>query len=594
MSDDTVTYSIRLDENISGTAEEAAARLDSMRDSVQKSRGEVRELGRVLREFRKAGLGSSEQVKELAKQFSAQRAQVAASIAAYVRAGGSLSELSKRTNVQAQSTSALTQDMNELAAVSMGSLAPALASPVTAILALTAAATAMISAVTGATSALLSFAIASADSRLREISTNAGLNTLPRLFGRIRASAEDMTNAIDRSADATVVSRDRLNTLARQLAVTGLQGSSLATALEAVAVAQQVQGDRGAAIARRQMVMAARGGRSVEEVAARIQQRLGPIARRQLLEIGNQIESLKTAFDAMFRGVEIEGFLTSLSEITNMLAASTAEGRSLRLLMETIFQPLIDQASSAIEPIRRFIQGLILGFLETAIAIVETRNALERAFGRKFTLFDDFGLSIWTAVNLGRLAFSMLMGAITVTGLLVAFVVAGVYAASRAMAPVIAFVFDLYSAITNLVSAIQNIDWSGVGASIMRGLVAGVVGETRFVQGAITRVATSIRDAFASVLQIRSPSKVFEEFGGQLTAGLALGVEGTAVEADRAVSGLISTPEVSVESAEASSNAGPVEITINVNGADGPEGTARAIRDELAGIFEGLNREFAV
>jgi TP901 family phage tail tape measure protein len=71
---------------------------------------------------------------------------------------------------------------------------------------------------------------------------------------------------------------------------------------------------------------------------------------------------------------------------------------------------------------------------------------------------------------------------------------------------------------------LSSIDWAPYAVEIVRGLKTGFKSMIKDALAPVDEIATGIKDKFKSVLGIESPSKVFRGFGGDLVAGLALGI----------------------------------------------------------------------
>lgn len=65
----------------------------------------------------------------------------------------------------------------------------------------------------------------------------------------------------------------------------------------------------------------------------------------------------------------------------------------------------------------------------------------------------------------------------------------------------------------------------GFGANIIRGLINGITSMAGSVISAIWNLAGKVGASFAAALGIKSPSRVFMQFGGYMTEGLALGLD---------------------------------------------------------------------
>lgn len=69
-----------------------------------------------------------------------------------------------------------------------------------------------------------------------------------------------------------------------------------------------------------------------------------------------------------------------------------------------------------------------------------------------------------------------------------------------------------------------------LGASIVSGLIQGIASMVGVLITKVANIASTIRNTFASALQIFSPSRVFEGFGASIGAGLVVGLEGSTPE----------------------------------------------------------------
>jgi hypothetical protein len=79
-----------------------------------------------------------------------------------------------------------------------------------------------------------------------------------------------------------------------------------------------------------------------------------------------------------------------------------------------------------------------------------------------------------------------------------------------------------------------------IGAQLIQGLINGVTGKLAALKNTIVNAARSAANWFKSKLGIRSPSRVFMEFGGHITGGLARGIAAGEGAAARSVASLSS------------------------------------------------------
>ncbi|MFC7364542.1 MULTISPECIES: phage tail tape measure protein [Bhargavaea] len=98
------------------------------------------------------------------------------------------------------------------------------------------------------------------------------------------------------------------------------------------------------------------------------------------------------------------------------------------------------------------------------------------------------------------------------------------------------------SMITNMITAVKSGASRMVtaGKDLIRGLINGIKNMGAAAIGAITRVVDGVINKAKSLLKIKSPSRVFRQFGEYTSEGLAIGVSSEAGAAIRAVSDMAS------------------------------------------------------
>lgn len=80
--------------------------------------------------------------------------------------------------------------------------------------------------------------------------------------------------------------------------------------------------------------------------------------------------------------------------------------------------------------------------------------------------------------------------------------------------------------------------FSGFGKNIIDGLVNGIRNAWEGAKQVVTELGSGIKNWFAEKLGIHSPSRVFMEYGDNISQGLAIGIAQTAVQASNAVSAM--------------------------------------------------------
>lgn len=90
----------------------------------------------------------------------------------------------------------------------------------------------------------------------------------------------------------------------------------------------------------------------------------------------------------------------------------------------------------------------------------------------------------------------------------------------------------------NVINPLKEIDLKQIGIDIVQGLINGIKGKIEDVTKAIADVTDAITGKIKDILQIKSPSRLMQEFGEFTGIGLAMGVESTKAANEKAAAGL--------------------------------------------------------
>jgi hypothetical protein len=607
-TDDSTRASFSIDLDVDGTGEvlgqaDALARLRKQLD------GDTQALNALQKAMKNLQGGAAVDIvmfKKLEEQITAKKKAIAASTSSILQLGGSLKkaptggkavlsmfeQMQKNANGLGGPLGSLNARLSMLGELVRGGAAAL------GLVALAAAIAAMTVATVAATAALLKYGLAQADARRNELLRLEGLTKLRNWFGVAAGNASEMQVAIDKVSGSTAIGRGKLAEYTAQLYKMHLRGQNLTDALEAMAIKASVQGEAQAQQFASWAAGAAFAGRSVKKLADDVKARLGGIAARQMLSLGVQSEKLQESFAALFNTLKLEGFLRGLDSLTKLFSQNTATGRALKVLVEGIFQPMIDAAVGAAPIVKRFFQGMVIAALSFGIVVLKVRNFIRDAFGSSEALrgLDMTRLAVWAGVA----AFSALLGVVGATAIALGVVVA-LLAAPFVVAA--GLVWGLYKAFNALYTAVAAIDWSGMGKAITDGLVKGVKSGWAYVVSTVKSLAGAVTGTFKDALGIRSPSKVFARLGLAIPQGVEAGVEVGTPRAQRAVNAVVdvpATPRLQLPQPAApaptpaaappsSSSVSVVIEQLHIHGAgDKPQDFALDLKRELERIFEGL------
>jgi hypothetical protein len=193
------------------------------------------------------------------------------------------------------------------------------------------------------------------------------------------------------------------------------------------------------------------------------------------------------------------------------------------------------------------------------IAYLKVRNSLRKTFGDSDVLKNVDTLKI--ALKAGEYAAIGLAGAVVTIAAVMAIGLVPILAMGAAFMALITLPAKLGKAIRE---EFLSIDWKGSGTAIVDGLIDGLKAGAGALNGAILGLGEGVKKTFKDALGIHSPSKVFEEYGENTTAGYERGVKGGASGAQDAVNSMVSAP-----SGGGARGGAPVTVNITINAGGG-------------------------
>lgn len=589
MAGKDATFTLNLDGNLEDGADASEESLRQLRQSILSVTAETSRMQAALSGMKKGGLDKSNAAyKQLSDQIDVHKKSIAGATAKYTELGGTFGKIETPTEELSF--------LDEL----MGQLDTSALAVVGAVAAVAVAMVALAVGVVAVTAKIISFAIASADAARSQaillqavVQTNAGTAQLQDAIGRVAAS--------------TSLGREAISGYAKDLAKAGLSGAQLEDALQAVSNAASVGADASKIVG--QLTAAKNNAQQFNKVIEKTNGLYGDLAKKSATGFGAQMTRLKESIGELFSGLNLEPFLDGLRSITELFDSNTSSGKALKVLMTTVFQPLLDGAGKAGFSLKDvFRQGIIYALKFTIVAL-KVRNSLRDALQGpnagpiKAALYGIL-------VPLGLIAIAAAVIAISTV---VAFATIGV-AAGLVLAPfalmgaaiwyIIGAAKALGSAISGAVTAAvaaakaKITEWSAIGKNFVSSLASGISSGISSVISAAKKVATGAVDAVKSTLKIASPSKVTTQLGEFTSEGMAIGMEDgvgdVASSAESLAAAAVPSPEASASGGLRGDGQGGITIqnlTVNgVDGADDPAFTAKlaqALRDACATM--GLN-----
>lgn len=276
----------------------------------------------------------------------------------------------------------------------------------------------------------------------------------------------------------------------------------------------------------------AQGAKAMREA---VESKLGGINLRRMLDLNVLSEKFKEKLEELTHDVNLEPLLKGFAKLSALFDENSYTGYVLKQAITSIGNSLGTTFEKAVPYMIQFIKGLILASLDIVLAFYQVRNALKGAFGDNTALSNIDWMT--TALEVGKLAVYTFVAGIVLMGAAVAL----------ALAPFVWLGIKVYEVTIGLIDAFKyvynwfgTIDWSATGKGIIDGLVKGLKGGAAWLVDTVKGLADKVKNTFKDALGIKSPSKVFAEYGSFTAQGFAQGVDDGSPEAQGAVNGMAS------------------------------------------------------
>lgn len=581
MADATAKFSVQLEDETSGAADAAAGALDKLERSILRDQKSLKDLERTMKAMQKASVVNIDAFKSLSEKIESKRNAIASASHDFLALGGSFGEARTRAREGAAAAKALAAGMAALTgpakaaapaakAVERTGAAAAGASPKLADFkdAIEGGGGAMppfVKDLIEGTQALGPLGVAISAVAFSLVGLGIAAGALFKLGGMALAAQEELegvSQAAINVAKRSPIARTEIAKLSAELEKTGLKGAALEQALE-----------------------------------KKVAEKYGKDATRSMRSLSVQFAKAKENASLLFMGVKTDRMLAAVGKLLAFLDDSTVQGKALKALIETILNPIFDGIGRAGPAAKAFFEGMIIGALKVAIAILKVKKRLEDVIGLKL----DLGAVDWTKLGIAAMsaavALAVVVGAIglvvglilasvAVVGLLAFAFVTLVVQGAKAVAALPAAIGSLLNFLVSRVSAMAD-----AGRQFAAGLAEGIRSGLSEVVNAALSLATGAVDAIKSKLKIASPSKLGQDIGGNFGGSIAMGAEGETGTVQAAAIGLgeaLIPPQRG--SAAAAPSAGQTitieQLTISgIDGADDPAFLAKmteALQQALA------------
>ncbi len=314
------------------------------------------------------------------------------------------------------------------------------------------------------------------------------------------------------------------------------------------------------------------------EQAARV--KFGPNFEKELVSLRSSSARLGDNFSKLFGQLKIDKLLDGLSRLVDLFDETSDSGRAIKVVFESIFQPIADGVTGLIPIVER-------GFLKFEIIVLKALIAI-KPFGSTIVLFAE-ALGVLAALIVGVVAvsFAIFIAPLVAIVAILAGVIAGVIWLTGALSDLASTVSGgVSSALTAVFDWLSTISLVDIGAALIQGLADGITGGASAVLSSVQGAVTGAIDHAKELLGIASPSRVFAEIGAHTAEGMAQGVDGGAPDVGASLENLVSPPALPAASGGGAPAAlPPITIQVFAPSGDG-ESIAAAVRRAVLELFE--------
>ncbi len=325
--------------------------------------------------------------------------------------------------------------------------------------------------------------------------------------------------------------------------------------------------------------------------------RFGKIVGAQMLDFNVQISKAKEAFASLFNGLNLDPALNALKDFFDIFDEGNVTGKALKAIVTGGMQTLIDLIAKGLPIAKDFFGGMIDGALMLYIALAPTIYQIGKTISKWLGLSGSFD-----ALKAGRVVLYTLAAAVAVVAvslalaalpvvILGALIYGAVQLAIGALHRLKTIVSVVSAAFTLARDYIAALDWSELGATLIQGLIGGVSGMVGKFVDSIKSLARAGMNAFRSENEIQSPSKAYARYGRYIPQGAAMGVDDTAPLLGKSVTDMSTAamPQMNVAAPMVSvtTPGGGGQQIVNNFYIDGAGKEPRSIAEEVISLMTG-------
>lgn len=272
------------------------------------------------------------------------------------------------------------------------------------------------------------------------------------------------------------------------------------------------------------------------------------VANMQRLQLAQQ--RMQIGMQKLFKGLQWDKFTRGLEDVMTLFDEGTSSANGMKLLVETIFQPLIDAATKAAPLVKEMFKGLIYGALQVVIAVLKVRNAIWKSLDQgtraQIKEFADNIFTLKNAFAVGETTAKVLAVAVAALGVAFAIGTIPLLLVKISVERVIAAFEWLQETFGDVIDGIGDFvsDATDAAGDIISGIVDGIKNGAAAIGKAMKDLALGGVKAFKDTLGIHSPSTVMRLQAQYTADGYVQGIEAAAPEVGSALETMATPPEL--------------------------------------------------
>ncbi len=337
--------------------------------------------------------------------------------------------------------------------------------------------------------------------------------------------------------------------------------------------------------------------KAIEAVGAVVERKFGKQATQAALKFDVQINRIKQNIGRMFSELQPSVFTLALKQVVDLFDDTTVAGAAMKGMVTEFYNGLYNAAQKTIPYVRIGLKGLALvafatyiGFRpllqqfgligqkgeesnDKLISFQKTMRSISRAAGATAKFISDIVIGI---DKLSEAARKLTGGKVETPKDSNGKPIAG--AKSTVKGGVGATDLAKYYVMPHLAVADLAVKQISVGKSITKGLARGIVEGKPELAQSIREIALESIQMFKDMWQIKSPSKVTEGFGKNISLGLAKGIRGGAPVANDNLAA-IGPGNLGVRGSSVSAGGGGITIHLTIEKIEITGGTTAEVRE---------------